>query len=492
MEQQFDLYRDMAMRTDGQIYLGVVGPVRTGKSTFIKRFMELAVLPAVEDAFARERMIDELPQSAAGRTIMTTQPNFVPDRAAELKLGDSVARVRLIDCVGYLTRGALGYLENGQARQVKTPWSEEEMPFEEAAELGTRKVIEDHATVGLVITTDGSITELPRAGYIEAEERVIAELKALGKPFAVVLNTTSPQDPDTTRLAAALSEKYDVAVCPLNVDQMGMEDLENLLLSVLNEFPLREVQLEIPSWAQALPWDHWLPQQLMEGLRRSSEGMMRMRDCDKLLAPLSDCDSVIQVKVEIKELATGNVRIAVTLKDGLYYQLLSEACGMPVKGDYHLLQMLRDFAEAKRVFDRFEEAIRSATETGYGMVPPTVDEMMLEEPQIVHQGGRFGVKLKASAPSLHLMRVQIETEVSPIVGSEKQSEELLNYMLSEFESDPKKIWETNLFGKSLHDLVKEGLASKLTRMPDDVRMKMSQTLSRIINEGTGNMICILL
>lgn len=489
---EFNLYADMAKRTGGDIYIGVVGPVRTGKSTFIKRFMELAVLPGIQDTFQKERVIDELPQSAGGRTIMTTQPHFIPDEAAKLRVGDAVASIRLIDCVGYLTKGALGYLEDGAPRMVDTPWSDEKMPFEEAAELGTRKVIAEHATIGIVLTSDGSITEIPRAGYIEAEERVVSELKAIGKPFVMVLNTATPDNPDVRRLGAALSEKYDVAVRVMSVTNMTGDDIHDLLSDILYEFPLRELQIHLPNWAMCMPQDHYLPHDFLQILEHCTGDLSRMRDVEKILPCLNESSHIASSAVAIMDLSDGHAEIDLTLNEGLYHKLLSEACGVDVENDYQLLIMLRDFAAAKREYDRLEAAIQSAKETGYGMVPPTSDEMKLEEPEIVRQGGRFGVKLKASAPSLHLMRVEIQTEVSPVVGTEKQSEELVKYLLSEFENDPQEIWNTNIFGKSLHDLVKEGLSNKLSHMPEDARSKMSETLSRVINEGSGGLICILL
>ena len=490
--QAFDLYGDIAARTNGQIYLGVVGPVRTGKSTFIKRFMEVAVLPAVTDESLRERMIDELPQSGAGRTIMTTQPHFVPEQGMEVDLGEATARVRLVDCVGYMTQGALGYQEDGQPRRVTTPWSDEEMAFESAAELGTRKVIQDHATIGIVMTTDGTITDLPRAGYVSAEERVIDELRQMGKPFVVVLNSAQPTAPETATLASDLAEKYGVAVTVVDALNMAMDDVQTLLSEVLLSFPLREITLDIPTWARALPADHWLIDEILQAAAACTHPIATMRDAALLLPFFDDCQNVAAATMGELSLATGTATVTLTLGEGLYYALLSEACGVTVQGDFHLLQLLREFAGAKRDYDRYHGAIQTALESGYGMVAPTVDDMTLAEPAIVKQGGKFGVKLKASAPSLHVLRVGVESEVSPIVGTEKQSEEMMRYLMEEFEQDPQAIWNTHFFGKSLHDMVKEGLSGKLMHMPQDVQNKMTSALTRIINEGSGGLICILL
>ena len=489
--EAFDVYRDIAARTQGQIYLGLVGPVRTGKSTFIKRFMELAVLPQVSDEHLRTRMVDELPQSAAGRTIMTTQPHFVPESGAQIQVGETTATVRLIDCVGYLTRGALGYLENGQPRLVQTPWSTADMPFEEAAELGTQKVITEHATVGIVMTTDGSVTELPRAGYVEAEEQVVNELRALGKPFVLVLNSATPHADETMALGSALSEKYGVSVCVLDVLNMTVQDIHHMMNELLMSFPLSEIHLEMPTWAQALPADHWLPAQMLAALAESAE-ISLMRDAAAVLPTMMENEHVTMAEVSHILAGTGSVYVSLTLREGMYYELLSEACGMNITGDYQLLQLLREYSGAKAAYDRYNTAIESALNEGYGMVAPTLEEMMLDEPQIVRRGGQFGVKLKASAPTLHILRVGVEAQVSPIIGTEKQSEDMQKYLLGAFENDPQKLWDTDFFGRSLHDMVKENLSGKLMRLPADVQQKMTGALSRIINEGSGGMICILL
>lgn len=492
MEKQ-TLYQDIARRTEGDIYIGVVGPVRTGKSTFIKRFMELMVLPNIVGEHRRERAMDELPVSGAGRTIMTTQPQFIPSEAVELKLnGQASFRVRLVDCVGYLIRGVLGTQEDENQRMVRTPWYEHDIPFEEAAEIGTRRVISEHSTMGVVVTTDGSVSELPRSAYVEAEERVVRELKALGKPFVVVLNSRTPDGEDTQRMREALSEKYDVPVRALSVEEMTLMDIHDLLESVLMEFPLSEVWLEMPGWISALPEDHWLGRAALEGAKEAAGKMQKVRDWTAVREAFAGSEYFIPSEKPEIRLSEGAVRCPVGLMDGLFYRVLSEACGQEVEGETHLMTLMTGLIRAKREYDRVAEALTSVRETGYGLVTPDQSEMSLREPELVRQGSRFGVRLKASAPSLHLIRVDIETEVSPIVGTEKQSEELVQYLMDEFKNDPTSIWSTNMFGKPISELVREGLAGKLTRMPEDTQGKVREALQKIINEGNGGMICILL
>ena len=489
----FDLYKDIAQRTGGDIYIGVVGPVRTGKSTFIKRFMDLLVLPNIENEFVKTRAVDELPQSGSGRTIMTTQPKFVPNEAVRLRLPNRAElSVRLVDCVGYLAQGVLGHLENEAPRMVRTPWSQEEIPFEQAAELGTRKVIAEHSTIGIVVTTDGSITGMPRSAYTEAEERVINELKDLGKPFTVVLNSTDLYSMDTQRLIMQLEEKYSVPVVGMDVLNMTQDDLSGLLERVLYEFPLRCIEIELPRWVQALPRDHEIVTGLLEALA-GAQKQEKMRDYPLLLDAFDAMEDTVKSFDVVKVLpGEGKICYELTVVPELFYRVLGQECGCEIKGDFHLISIIRDLIQAKREYDRIAPALEAAQSTGYGVVMPSMEDMVLEEPEMVKQGGRYGVKLKASAPSLHLIRVDIKTEVSPIVGSEQQSEEMVKYMLSGFESDTSKIWESNLFGKSLHELVQEGLSGKLVRMPAEAQRKMQLTIERIVNEGGGGLICILL
>ena len=490
---QTKLYRDIAGRCDGDIYMGVVGPVRTGKSTFIKRFMELLVLPNMRSEGNRERTVDELPQSGAGRTIMTTQPKFIPNEAVEVTLRDTAtARVRLVDCVGYLIPGVLGLNEGEESRMVRTPWYDHDIPFEEAAEIGTRKVIQEHSTIGVVVTTDGSIVDMPRSAYAEAEERVIRELKALGKPFIVVLNCKLPESPDVQRLKDGLSERYGVPVHAVDVLGMQLEDVNGLLESALFEFPLREVRIHAPSWLTSLVDDHWLGKSVFDAVNGAAENMRRVRDHVKLKQALDENEYVEDVLPGEINLNDGSAEYRLTMKDGLFYRVLGEASGQEIEGEEHLFELMKELVKAKREYDRVADALESVRTTGYGMVAPSMDELELKEPEMVKQGAHFGVKLRASAPSLHMIRVDIQTEVSPIVGTEKQSEELVQYLLSEFENNRTGIWDTEIFGKSLNELVREGLSSKLMRMPEDVRGKIQESLQKIINEGSGGMICILL
>lgn len=490
---QFNLYRDIAERTEGDVYIGVVGPVRTGKSTFISRFMEELVLPRMPAGPKKERLMDELPQSGSGKTIMTTQPKFVPGEAVEVALSDQAAvRVRMVDSVGFLVKGALGVTENDAARMVHTPWFDQDIPFEQAAEIGTRKVITDHATIGMVITTDGSIADLPRSAYVDAEERVISELKTLGKPFILILNSAQPDTPQAAQLRESLNQKYDVPTLLLNVKEMGLADIQNVLEGVLYEFPLRQVKVDLPAWVQALDTNHWLIRHILESVQKAGGKLRRMRDQTIFLSAFDQSEYSPGLVAGAASLGEGTLQFSLPLKDGLFNRILSEECGTEIRGDAHLLSLMKELVAAKEEYDHVREALQAVRETGYGVVTPGMTDMTLQEPEIVRQGSRFGVKLKAHAPSLHMIRVDIETEVTPIVGTEKQSEELVRYLSEEFESDPQKIWNTNFFGKSLSDMVREGLSNKLTRMPADAQEKVQETLTKMINDGSGGMICILL
>lgn len=490
---QTTLYRDIAGRCDGDIYLGVVGPVRTGKSTFIKRFMELLVLPNMADEAERERTRDELPQSGAGHAIMTTQPKFIPNEAAQVSLKDgATARVRLVDCVGYLIPGAQGLTDGGSARMVRTPWYDYDIPFEEAAELGTRRVIQEHATVGVVVTTDGSVVDVPRSSYQAAEERVIEELKALGKPFIVVLNSAEPASEDAAALQATLSERYGVPVMATDVLNMQQDDLNALLEAMLFEFPIREVRIQAPAWLTALAGDHWLGESVMEAIRSAAGAMRRVRDHALLRDALNQNEYVQEATPVSISLNDGTLEYRLALKDGLFYKVLGEASGQPIDGEAHLFELMKELVAAKREYDRVAEALDSVRRTGYGMVSPSMEELRLMEPELVKQGGHYGVRMKASAPSVHMIRVDIQTEVNPIIGQQKQSEELVESLKAQFEGDRDGIWDTEIFGKTLNELVREGVSGKLARLPEDVRGKMREALEKIINEGTGGMICILL
>ncbi len=490
---QNSIYRDIAGRCNGDIYIGVVGPVRTGKSSFIKRFMELMVLPNMEDEHGRERSRDELPQSGAGKTVMTTQPKFVPNEAVQLQLKDaSSARVRLVDCVGYLVPGALGASEGDDARMVRTPWFEHDIPFEEAAEVGTRKVIADHSTIGIVVATDGSIVDLPRSAYEAAEERAVRELKALGKPFIVVLNSTHPKEGETRELADRLREKYAVPVHATDILNMREEDVEGLLESLLFEFPLREVRIGAPSWLTSLDGEHWLGKAILESVRGAAEEMRRVRDHERVVSAFAENEYAEDVTLHGIELNEGRADYRLNVKDGLFYRILGEASGQEIDGEEHLFELMKKLVADSRAYAKVAPALEGVKNTGYGVVLPTVEEMELSPPEIARDGNHFGVKLKANAPSLHMIRVDLKTNVSPIVGTEKQSQELVESLLEEYRRDPSGVWATEVFGKPLRDLVRDEMGVKLTRLPDDVRLKLRESMGKIINEGTGGMICILL
>ncbi|MDO4540754.1 MAG: stage IV sporulation protein A [Syntrophomonadaceae bacterium] len=488
-----NILNDIAERTGGDIYLGVVGPVRTGKSTFIKRFMEIMVLPGIEDIYQRERTKDELPQSGAGRTVMTTEPKFVPNEAVEVTTTNGLSlKVRLVDCVGYTVDGALGYEEDEEPRMVKTPWFDYEVPFEEAAEIGTRKVIAEHSTIGVVMTTDGSISDIPRENYVEAEERVIAELKELHRPFIILLNSIDPYCSETTELAEELSEKYGMAVLPINASNMTQEQIFGLLEEALYEFPVQEVNIKLPDWVEALNESFPLRADLEDGIREVLSEITKVRDIKPAVEKLFDIVNVSDVKMEEIDLGTGVANITVEVPDELFYETLSELSGIPVQGPEDIVKILQDLSTAKREYDKVAPAMAEVLASGYGVVTPRLEEMILEEPELIRQGSRFGVRLRAKAPSLHIIRADITTEITPIIGTEKQCEELVRYMLEEFEEDPTKIWQSNIFGKSLHDLVREGIQNKLHRMPENAQLKLQDTLQRIVNEGSGGLICIII
>jgi stage IV sporulation protein A len=489
----YDIYRDIAERTEGSIYIGVVGPVRTGKSTFIKRFMDLLVLPNMDNEFKRERTRDELPQSANGKTIMTTEPKFVPNEPIELTLKDNAKfKVRLVDCVGYLVEGAMGHLEDSSPRMVNTPWFENRIPFEEAAEIGTKKVIADHSTIGLVVTTDGSITDIPRRSYIEAEERVIKELKDLEKPFIIVLNSAKSKAQETIELREALESKYNTPVVIVDALNMEMDDLDGILGKILFEFPAREINFHMPRWMDTLELEHWLKKGIVENIRTNLSEVNRIRDVDDAIMKFDGAENLKAVEISDMRLGEGVINITIELDKGLFFRVLGEVSGYSLQGDYQLVSLVKELAQSKREYDKVKAALGDVKEFGYGMVAPSVDEIKLEEPVIVKQGSRFGVRLRASAPSLHIIKTDIETEIAPIVGTEKQSEEFIKYFMEEFENNPQKIWESNMFGKSLYDMVKEELQGKLYKMPDDIQNKLQITLQKVVNDTKGSLICIII
>ena len=487
------LYQDIAKRTDGDIYVGVVGPVRTGKSTFIKKFMDLLVIPNIENNYKKERAKDELPQSAGGKTIMTTEPKFVPNEAVEITLDNNLKfKTRLVDCVGYLVDNAIGYLEDDMPRMVKTPWSDEEIPFEVAAEIGTKKVIEEHSTIGILVTTDGSITDIPRDDYIKAEERVVSELKALNKPFVILLNSYSPDSDYAKELAETLSEKYQTTVIPTNCEYLTIDDINQIFSKILYEFPASQIRIKFPKWIDSLDYEHPLKAELYKEIKEAFENVRVLKDIEPCVNQISTTQIISKTRISNIQLGSGNVNIDITLKEELFYQVLSEITGVEVSNEGDLFSIISELSRTKKKYDRIAYALEEVEAKGYGIVTPSIDELVLEEPEMIKQGSRFGVKLKATAPSIHLIKTNVETEVSPIVGSEKQSEELVNYLLSEFESNPKEIWESNIFGKSLHELVNEGLQTKLAKMPEEAQIKLQETLERIVNEGSGGLICIIL
>jgi stage IV sporulation protein A len=490
---KFDLYRDIALRTGGDIYVGVVGPVRTGKSTFIKTFMEGLVIDNIADKNKRVRTIDELPQSADGRTIMTTQPKFVPNEAVKVAFSDELSvNMRMIDCVGYLVEGALGHKQDGKERLVRTPWSAEDMPFERAAELGTEKVIREHSTIGVLVTTDGTICELDRSKYIAAEERVVSELKEYGKPFVVVLNSAKPDGEDAQKLRDALAEKYQVPVVAKNVVTMKEADIAEIMESILLEFPIRIIDAIAPRWVQALSIENSIIVELLAKMRQAGDEVLKMKDYSKLDEIFRDCRYMnLPASINL-DAGKGRVEITLSIKENLFFNVASEECGVKLENDFELLCYLKQLSCGHNKTAKLMDALKQAEDTGYGVVFPAPDEMVLEEPELVKQGGQYGVKLRASAPSLHIVKVDVETEVSPIVGSEQQSEELVRNLLADFGDNKAGIWQTNIFGKSLSSLVNDGLNNKLCGMPKDAQQKLRRTLQRIINEGRGGVICILL
>lgn len=490
--QERNIYQDIAQRTGGDIYIGVVGPVRTGKSTFIKRFMDTLVIPNIDES-KKDRAIDELPQSASGRTIMTTEPKFVPESAVEVNIDNAAKfKVRLIDCVGYIVPSSLGYIEDEQPRMVMTPWYEEQIPFNMAAEIGTQKVITEHSTIGLVITTDGSITDIPREEYEEAEERVVRELKEINKPFIVLLNSSYPMSNSTQSLARSLSEKYGVTVMPVNCSMLDENEIKRILAGVLFEFPIKEVKLDMPKWVSNLEKDHWLRSSIYSAIKDSAKDIEKIKEIQNITNNIISCDYINSARANEIDLASGNARILLSLEDSLFYKVLSEKTNLDVKDDGMLLDSILELSKIKEKYDKISSAYDDVLETGYGIVMPSTDELTLEEPEIIKQGGKYGIRLKAAAPSVHMLKTNIATEVTPIVGSEQQSEELVNYLLKEFEENPSKIWDSNILGKSLYELVNEGLHNKLYRMPLDAREKVKETIEKIINEGCNGLVCIIL
>ncbi|WP_416826743.1 stage IV sporulation protein A [Ectobacillus polymachus] len=491
--EKIDVFKDIAERTGGDIYLGVVGAVRTGKSTFIKKFMELVVIPNIENEGDRQRAQDELPQSAAGRTIMTTEPKFVPNQAVSVHVEEGLdVNIRLVDCVGYTVPGAKGYEDENGPRMITTPWYEEPIPFHEAAEIGTRKVIQEHSTIGVVVTTDGTIGEIPRRDYVDAEARVVNELKEVGKPFIMVINTVQPHHPDTEVLRQSLVEQYDIPVLAMSVEGMRENDVHSVLREALYEFPVLEVNVNLPSWVMVLNESHWLRESYQEAVQETVKDIKRLRDVDRVVWQFSQYEFIDRASLAGIDMGQGVAEIDLYAPDDLYDQILKEVVGVEIRGKDHLLKLMLDFAHAKVEYDQVADALRMVKQTGYGIAAPALVDMSLDEPEIIRHGSRFGVKLKAVAPSIHMIKVDVESTFEPIIGTEKQSEELVRYLMQDFEDDPLSIWNSDIFGRSLSSIVREGIQAKLSLMPENARYKLKETLERIINEGSGGLIAIIL
>ena len=490
--EKFEIYDDIKERTNGDIYIGVVGPVRVGKSTFITQFMQRLVLPNISEKNSKERTIDELPQSADGKTIMTTQPHFVPNEAVKIKVANAEMSVRMIDCVGYLISGAMGHIEGEKPRLVKTPWTDEEIPFEDAATLGTDKVIKEHSTIGIMVTTDGSVTDIARSNYIEAEEKVVKELKAVGKPFVIVLNSAHPQNNETKKLATSLQEKYDAPVIPLNALDLKENDVDKIFENLLMEFPVKSIRISMPDWLRALDFNSAIISEISNEMRNLGSKINKLSDADKNQIAFAESDCFDPITYSNIEAGQGVIKFNVIPKEGLFYRVLSEECGIEIKSDYELISNIKELSIAKIEYDKLKNALEQVSQTGYGVVEPKPTDFELGEPEIIKQGSRYGVKIKATAPSLHIMRVDVETEVTPLVGTEDQSQDLAKNLVDQFESDPQSIWQTNILGRSLSELVEDNINSKLVMMPIEAQRKMRKTLGRIVNEGKGGVICILL
>ena len=488
-----NIYRDIAARTDGAFMLGVVGPVRTGKSTFIKRFMEKLVIPQIDNTYMKERAKDELPQSGSGKTIMTAEPKFVPENPVNISLaGNTELAVRLVDCVGYMVDGAAGQFEDGEERMVTTPWFDHEISMTEAAEKGTYKVITEHSTIGIVITTDGSICDIPREKYLVPEERVINELKEIGKPFIVLLNCIDPESEQAAETAREISDNYGVRCLRVNCLKLEEAGIACIIRSVLEEFPLKSIGLFLPEWLEALPGDNTLREEIFGNILDSCDGVCKIKDCYDSVGKLAQCENISEVTISKSDLGSGNVEVNVCLPRTLYYKTISEQTGIQVNNDGDLISTLAEMSTVKRDYDKLRSALEDVRTKGYGVVMPDSSQMQLEEPQIVRQGGKYSVKLKANAPAIHMMMTNIETEVTPAIGGETASEDIINFLLQGFDGDVNRIWQSNIFGKSLYDIAEEGLTSKIESLPQSAKDKIQETLQRIINEGSGGLICILL
>jgi len=491
--EKSEIIKSISARGNGEIYLGVVGAVRCGKSTFIKRFIENLVVPNIEDEYEKRKCLDEIPQSAEGKTIMTTEPKFVPSSGAAIKVDEFTTNIKLVDCVGYVIKGANGHIdEDGNPRMVKTPWFEESVPFTEAAEIGTEKVIRDHATIGIVLTTDGSFGEIPRENYIEAEEKIITELKELGKPFILVLNTKNKNYDRVRNLQENLMNTYDVPVIPLNATEMNETEILNVLKEALYEFPVLDIKVNVPKWVDVLDNQHYIKNYYLEKIKECVISVNKIRDVDSILESFSDSEIISKSYISEVDASTGNVTITLESSEELYNQVLKDLMGDMVTTKAGLLKIFADYKDGKEELDNMKEALKMAKSTGYGIVYPTLRDMTLSTPEIVKQGSRYGVKLKATASSIHLMKVNVESTFEPIIGSELQSKELINYLMKDYETDPNSIWKSEIFGRSIDSIVKEGIQAKLSVMPENMRYKLSQTVTKIVNKGSSNLITIVI
>lgn len=489
--EKTEIIKSITQRTGGELYLGIVGAVRTGKSTFIKKFIENLVVPNIEDEYERKRALDEIPQSAQGKTIMTTEPKFVPSNAASIKIDDFTTSVRLVDCVGYVIPEAKGYEDDNGPRMVKTPWYDEEIPFVEAAEIGTEKVIKDHSSIGIVVTTDGSIGEISRNSYVEAEERVVTELKEIGKPFIVLLNSTHPMLPDTERLAENLKDNYGVPVLPVSVENMTDKEIYSILREALYEFPVLEVKINMPEWIACLKPDNWLKKIYIEKIRESVIEVDKLRDVEHITTHFTDCEYISKAYLSDVDTSTGEVTVTLQAPDDLYNKVLKDIIGVDITSKTQLLNMFQEYNEAKIEYDQIKTALKMVKTTGYGVASPSLSDMKLDTPEIIKQGSRYGIKLKAVAPSIHMVRVDVESTFEPIIGSELQSKELINYIMKDYDNDADSIWKSEIFGRSLDVIVKEGIQAKLSMLPENARYKLQQTLSKLVNKGSGNLIAIV-
>lgn len=488
----FDVYEDIKARTGGEIYIGVVGPVRTGKSTFIKRFMDVLVIPGMEDVHSRERAVDELPQASSGKTIMTTEPKFIPKEAALVKLNDDCEmKVRLIDCVGYMVSGATGHIENEQERMVKTPWSEESIPFSKAAEKGTGKVINDHSTIGIVITTDGSFGEIPRSNYLEAEDKAISELKVINKPFVVLVNSSRPYSDEALKVADEIRDKHNVKVITVNCEQLRKDDITKIMKSILMEFGVTRIDFNIPKWVEMLPINHEVKQSLIENVRNYIDKINVLRDFEENDFQFQS-PYVNAIQINNYSPKDGRASINITFDDSYYYQIMSELVGIEIQDEYQLISTLKELASKKKELDVLGNAFEKVNATGYGVVTPAMKDIILEEPEIIRHGNKYGVKIKASAPSIHMIKANIETEIAPIVGNEELAKDLINYMNSEGQNNPEGIWDTNIFGKTVKQFVEEGVYNKINKLTDESQLKLQDTLQKVINDSNGGIVCIII